>query len=50
MNDDLRSEILRRKYGGQSGRDIARELLGLPDDEIDRLVADGVLELAPPAG
>jgi len=26
MNDDLRSEVLRRKYGGQSGRDIAREL------------------------
>lgn len=26
MNDDLRSEVLRRKYGGQSGRDIARDL------------------------
>ena len=26
MNDELRSEVLRRKYGGQSGRDIARDL------------------------
>ncbi|MBI5830419.1 MAG: IS21 family transposase [Chloroflexi bacterium] len=26
MNDELRSEVLRRRYGGQSGRDIAREL------------------------
>ena len=26
MNDDLRSDVLRRKYGGQSGRDIARDL------------------------
>ena len=26
MNDELRSDVLRRKYGGQSGRDIAREL------------------------
>ena len=26
MNDELRNEVLRRKYGGQSGRDIAREL------------------------
>ena len=26
MNDELRSEVLSRRYGGQSGRDIAREL------------------------
>ena len=26
MNDELRSEVLQRKYGGQSGRDIARDL------------------------
>ncbi len=26
MNDELRSEVLRRWYGGQSGRDVAREL------------------------
>jgi transposase len=26
MNDELRSEVLRRRYGGQSGRDIASEL------------------------
>ena len=26
MNDDLRNDVLRRKYGGQSGRDIARDL------------------------
>ncbi len=26
MNDDLRNEVLHRKYGGQSGRDIARQL------------------------
>ena len=26
MNDDLRSDVLCRKYGGQSGRDIARDL------------------------
>ena len=26
MNDDLRSEVLRRRYGGQSVRDIARDL------------------------
>ena len=26
MNDELRNEVLRRWYGGQSGRDIAREL------------------------
>ena len=26
MNDELRNEVLRRKYGGQSGRDIARDL------------------------
>jgi transposase len=26
MNDELRSDVLRRKYGGQSGRDIARDL------------------------
>jgi transposase len=26
MNDELRSEVLRRRYGGQSGRDIARDL------------------------
>lgn len=26
MNDDLRSEVLRRWYGGQSGREIARQL------------------------
>ncbi|MHB1035917.1 MAG: hypothetical protein ACYC35_14470 [Pirellulales bacterium] len=26
MNDNLRSKVLRRKCGGQSGRDIARDL------------------------
>ncbi len=26
MNDELRSDVLHRKYGGQSGRDIARDL------------------------
>lgn len=26
MNEELRSEVLSRRYGGQSGRDIAREL------------------------
>jgi len=26
MNDELRSEVLGRRYGGQSGRDIARDL------------------------
>jgi transposase len=26
MNDELRSNVLNRRYGGQSGRDIAREL------------------------
>ena len=26
MNDELRSEVLSRWYGGQSGRDIARDL------------------------
>jgi len=26
MNDELRSEVLRRWYGDQSGREIAREL------------------------
>ena len=26
MNDEQRSEVLSRRYGGQSGRDIARDL------------------------
>ena len=30
---------------GEHTRDIARSLLGLDDDEIDRLIADGVLEI-----
>ena len=29
---------------------IARDLLGLDDDEIDRLLAAGVLETTPPVG
>ena len=30
---------------GEHTREIARALLGLDDDEIDRLIADGVLEI-----
>ena len=30
---------------GEHTRDIARELLGLDDEEVDRLVAAGVLEV-----
>jgi crotonobetainyl-CoA:carnitine CoA-transferase CaiB-like acyl-CoA transferase len=33
---------------GEHTRQIARELLGLDDAEIDRLLAAGVLETTPP--
>ncbi len=33
---------------GEHTRQIAREVLGLADDEIDRLLAAGVLETTPP--
>ena len=33
---------------GEHTRQIARDLLGLDDDEIDRLLAAGVLETTPP--
>ncbi|MBV8693403.1 MAG: CoA transferase, partial [Actinobacteria bacterium] len=34
---------------GQHTREIARDVLGLSDDEIDKLIADGALETDPPA-
>ena len=30
-------------FRGEHNREVLRELLGLPDDELDRLAADGVL-------
>jgi crotonobetainyl-CoA:carnitine CoA-transferase CaiB-like acyl-CoA transferase len=35
---------------GQHTRQIARDLLGLDDDEVDRLLEAGVLETTPPVG
>jgi len=40
----------RPAWQGQHNREILREVLGLDDDEIDRLEADGVLVSRPPAG
>ena len=41
MNDDLRNEVLRRKYGGQSGRDIARDL-HLSRKTVAKVLADNI--------
>ncbi|HEX4529079.1 MAG TPA: CoA transferase [Acidimicrobiia bacterium] len=43
-------DIRRAPDLGEHTRQIAREQLGLDDDEIDRLLAAGVLETTPPVG
>ncbi len=43
-------DIRRAPDLGEHTRPIARDLLGLDDDEIDRLLAAGVLETTPPVG
>jgi crotonobetainyl-CoA:carnitine CoA-transferase CaiB-like acyl-CoA transferase len=43
-------DIRRAPDLGEHTRQIAREQLGLDDDEIDGLLAAGVLETTPPVG